>query len=365
MLDALQPGSPVFAPNQRSTYSNVAFELLGLVIERVTGKSYEAYINDAIFKPLNMSKSTLSLPPDSAGVIPLEPQYWDVDEGVQAPTGGIYSSSGDLSKFLRYILQHFNSISHALNWIHPVSPAQGLHTFYGVPWEIFQTDRILKDSKRTVRFITKGGGLPGYTSIIIIVPEYDLGITILLAGKPDFFSKIQEIVTVAMVRAAERLAIRQLNERYAGTYATTSSSLNSTMTLKGDHRGLVVTKWISNGTDVLNAGLIKPFTPNHWSAQLVPTLLYHNEKDQTGEEWRVLVAEERTEGVGEIWDDFCLSVIEGPLYAGVGVNEVVFWDQEKEGIFKTLELRGFRASLTRTKTKDDDLTDDEQEVLEL
>ncbi|KAH7393075.1 beta-lactamase/transpeptidase-like protein [Pyrenochaeta sp. MPI-SDFR-AT-0127] len=365
LFDAVKSTAPVFAPNQRSTYSNVAYEFLGIAIERVTNQSFESYINEAIFKPLNMSTSTLSVPPDSAGVIPLEPQYWDVDEGVQAPTGGIYSSSGDLSKFLRYILQHFNAISHALNWIHPVSPAQGLHSFYGMPWEIFQTDRILKDSKRTVRLITKGGGLPGYTSIIILIPEYDLGVTILLAGKPDFFPKIQEIVTVALVRAAEKLAIRQLEEHYAGTYSTTSSSLNSTVTLEADHRGLVVTEWISNSTDILKTGVLRGSTSKHWYAQIVPTLLYHNQKDRKGEEWRVLVTEERGEGIGGIWDDFCLTLIEGPLYAGVGVNEVVFWDREKEGSFGTLELSGFRANLTRTEAKGIHLGNDETERLEL
>ena len=77
----------------------------------MTGLSYEEYISEAIFKPLGMSKSTLSTPPDSAGIIPLEPQYWDIDEGVQNPTGGIYSSTEDLSKYLRYILTHYNGMS--------------------------------------------------------------------------------------------------------------------------------------------------------------------------------------------------------------------------------------------------------------
>lgn len=160
-MKVVKSAAPVFAPNQKSTYSNIAFELLGLAIEKVTNQTYESYINDAIFKPLNMTKSTLSVPPDSAGVIPLGPQYWDVDAGIQSPTGGIYSSTTDLSKFLRYILTHYNGITYAANWVHPVSPSTGLYSFYGMPWEIFHTDRILQKSQRTVKFITKSGGLPG------------------------------------------------------------------------------------------------------------------------------------------------------------------------------------------------------------
>ena len=312
-----------------------------------------------------MSKSTLSLPPDSAGVIPLEPHFWNVDEGIQSPTGGIYASSGDMSKYLRYILRHFNAVTHAINWIHPVSLSRGLHSFYGMPWEIFQTDRILKGSQRTVRFITKGGGLPGYASIIMTVPEYDLGITILLAGKPDFFSKIQETVTIAIIRAAEELAIRQLKEHYVGTYASTDPSLNSSMTIVADTRGLVIKEWISNSINVLKSKAVEMFAPNHWYAQLVPTLLYRDEKQAKGEEWRVLITAERGQGVGKIWEDFCITDIDSIAYANVPFNEAIFWDRKESGAFKTLELAGFRANLTRVQEKQETLLKDSQEVMEL
>lgn len=133
LLNAMKSKIPIFAPNQQSTYSNVAFELLGIVIERVTGQTYRSYIEEAIFKPLNMSKSSLSLPPDEAGVIPSGQNYWDVEEGIQSPTGAIYSSSTDLSKYLRYILTHFNGITHALSWFNPASSARGLNTFTEFP----------------------------------------------------------------------------------------------------------------------------------------------------------------------------------------------------------------------------------------
>jgi CubicO group peptidase (beta-lactamase class C family) len=342
---------PLFAPNQASTYSNLAYEILGLVLSRVSNQTYEDYINDAMFKPLNMSKSTLSKPPDSAGVIPLNPQFWDVSEGVQNPTGGIYSSSSDLSKYLRYVLTHFNALTPALNWLHPVSASRGLCSFYGMPWEIFQTDRILKDSKRTVRFVTKSGGLPGYTSIIMTVPEYDLGITILVAGPPTFFENLREIVSVATVRAAEDVAIRQLASRYAGTYSSTDPDLNSTITLKADHRGLVITTFISNGTDLRESPIARQQAPGHWYAQLSPTLLYRDEKKLEGEEWAMMIAYER-EGLGAIWDDFCTESVEMSMYAGISFGAAVFWDERGDGKMGTLEMSAFRVNLTRVDDKE-------------
>ncbi|CAN9296436.1 unnamed protein product [Alternaria alternata] len=314
--------APLLAPNQKSSYSNLAFELLGLVLSRVSNRTYEAYIDEAIFKPLNMSTSTLSKPADSAGVIPAGPQFWDVQEGVQNPTGGIYSSSSDLSKYLRYVLTHFNAITHAINWLHPVSHSHGSSSFYGMPWEIFTTDRIL----------------PRLQSHI---PEYDLGITILIAGPNKIFAKIQSIVLTTMIQVAEKIAIRQLT----------------------DHRGLVVTTWISNGTDVFESPIVKDGAPEHYYAQLSPTLLYRNEQTQRGEEWRAMFVEERGDGPP---DDFCIDDWDMSSYAGIPLNAVAFWDEQEDGNFGTLELSAFRVNLTRVDEKGGKNREyDQQEAMEL
>lgn len=350
LLSIVETKLPLFAPNQKSTYSNLGFDILGFVLSRVSNQTYEECIDTGIFKPLNMTRSTFATPSDSAGVIPFEPHYWDVDEGIQKPTGGIYASSADLSKFLRYVLTHFNGITHAINWLNPVSPSRGLNSFYGMPWEILQTDRILKGSRRTVQFNTKGGGLPGYFSIIVTIPEYSLGVTILIAGPaPTLMHKILEIVTVGTVRAAEQLSINQMNQRYAGTYQSSDPSLNSTMTLEANHRGLLITKFISNSTDLSASSNIGSGFDTNWYAQLTPTLLYRDEAQSQGEQWRMVTVEERQENA-PIWDDFCVEDIDRPLYAGLPVNEVVFWNQDEDTrAFDTLELTAFRVNLTRVE----------------
>lgn len=346
LLGAVKSQIPIFAPNQQSTYSNVAFELLGIVLARVSGQDYSSYIEQEIFKPLNMSKCTLSTPPDKAGVIPLGENYWGVDEGIQNPTGGIYASSTDLSKYLRYTLSKFNGLTHALNWFNPVSPTRGINSFYGMPWEIYNSDRVLQDSRRTVRFITKGGGLPGYSSVIILAPEYDLGFTILVAGSTKMLPKLRDIVT-SFVRFAENYAIQRLKERYEGTFVSPDSKLNSSVSLVADERGLVITEFVSNSSDILRWGRDVWYVPKHGFAQLIPTLLYRNAQEQKGEEWRGQPVDDHSEHDGQIWDDFCPTDVEGPLYAAVPINNVVFWDQDKQKRFQTLELSAFRVNLTR------------------
>ena len=364
LLENLHHRPLVFAPNTKSTYSNIAFELLGLVLANVTGQTYEDAIQKSILAPLKMSQSSFAQPPDDVAVLPKsEAWYFDVDEGVQNPTGGLYCSSSSMSTFLRHILQTYKNIAGSkVNWLLPVSFTPGLNGFYGMPWEIFRTDNLLlsaasTDSKRTVTFYTKGGGLPGYSTNILLVPEYDLGITVFTAGNPEILGEVLERVTVPLMRAADALAARQMRERYAGTYTSAArkhgdKKLNSTMTLAySAAHGLEITHWISNGTDMMAIIPVSFDLPRdrRFHAQLIPTFLHRDYIRERGEKWRVALLLE-ADAKRKLWDDFCVSDVDTMLYAGMPLNEFVFWDDDgdKGKSFGTLELTAFRINLTRS-----------------
>jgi D-alanyl-D-alanine carboxypeptidase len=55
--------APEFAPGSRWVYSNYGFLMLGVIVERVSGKSYYDYVSESIYKPAGMT-STDSLPED-------------------------------------------------------------------------------------------------------------------------------------------------------------------------------------------------------------------------------------------------------------------------------------------------------------
>jgi len=346
-------GVPTFAPNQKSTYSNIAFELLGLVIANVTGLSYEKYIQTAILEPLNMTGSSFLQPADSVAVLPNGDQwYWDVDEGIQNPTGGLFATSNDMSKFNRYVLTHFNGITPALNWFQPASFTEGVRSFYGVPWEIFRTDKILTQpsSQRPVTFITKGGGLPGYSTNILLVPEYSLGITILTAGNPGLLAEAREIVTTKLINGAEKFAQRQARTRYAGTFS--GRHINSTLEIAASpYRGLYVSKFLSNGTDTLSLllELARSQKRGEITLQLIPTLMYRDKAQKRGELFRAVV--DFTPDPlrpSSVWDGFCVTDVSPVMYAGKSVGEVVFWDADASGgRYDRVELSAFRVSLDR------------------
>lgn len=84
LLDDLHSANPVFPPKTEASYSNVGYDLLGLVLANVTGQKYEDYIFSSIIKPLGLTDTSFSTPNDSVGVIPAD-SYWGVDLGVGNP----------------------------------------------------------------------------------------------------------------------------------------------------------------------------------------------------------------------------------------------------------------------------------------
>lgn len=54
--------APAFAPGTRFRYSSMGFDVAALLVERVTGRTWEAYLRERIFAPLGM-RSTFLRPP--------------------------------------------------------------------------------------------------------------------------------------------------------------------------------------------------------------------------------------------------------------------------------------------------------------
>jgi CubicO group peptidase (beta-lactamase class C family) len=93
-----------FAPGEQHSYSNSGYQLLAQIIERVSGVSYGAYLNDNIFTPLGMThtryNATRALVPNRAtGYYSLGTSFINVS--LHTPTvhfgdAGIFSSARDL-----------------------------------------------------------------------------------------------------------------------------------------------------------------------------------------------------------------------------------------------------------------------------
>jgi CubicO group peptidase (beta-lactamase class C family) len=94
-----------FAPGKRRVYSNGGFDMLGVVVEAVTGKTYAAHVEEAIFRPLGMRDS--SFVPEGRMAVPMT--TWDMKDAtrpqpapyfdrVGRPSGSSIHTADDLLK---------------------------------------------------------------------------------------------------------------------------------------------------------------------------------------------------------------------------------------------------------------------------
>jgi len=108
-----------FEPGTRWAYCNVGIDTLGRIVEVVSGQSFEAFVEERIFRPLGMVDTSFYPTAGRAGRIAvtynrtegkLVPSQGDVigpPAGAKypIPAGGLYSTAGDLARFYQMMLQ--------------------------------------------------------------------------------------------------------------------------------------------------------------------------------------------------------------------------------------------------------------------
>ena len=67
-----------FAPGDRFAYSNTGYFLLGMIIEKVSGRSYGTFLAERIFKPLGMTSTSLD---DYADARPVRARGYNTANG--------------------------------------------------------------------------------------------------------------------------------------------------------------------------------------------------------------------------------------------------------------------------------------------
>ncbi|MEP2670325.1 MAG: serine hydrolase domain-containing protein [Cyclobacteriaceae bacterium] len=184
------------APGLSYEYSNLGFALLGNIINKVTGKSYQQYITDNILKPLGMNDSKweyTEIPEDqiALGYHWVNEQWQEepiLHDGAFGAMGGLFCSIEDFSKYVAFHLSAWpprndpesgpvkrSSVRemHQVWRLNDNSPGKNQYGpfdygyAYGLGWR--------KDARGIVR-ISHSGGLPGYGSEWRIFPDYGIGI---------------------------------------------------------------------------------------------------------------------------------------------------------------------------------------------
>ncbi|KAH9205052.1 beta-lactamase/transpeptidase-like protein [Leptodontidium sp. 2 PMI_412] len=251
--DGFASRSPVFPTFQTPVYSNAAFQIFSLALSRITGKDFKTLMDEALFKPLNLSRTSYTKPDDSLGVIPgnATTTFWNFEMGGVWPTGGVWSSTADLSTLGRSILtSKILTPSQTRRWMKPLTHTASLHASIGAPWEIQRI--VLPASNRVVDLYTKSGKVGIYGGYMILVPDFDVGFTLLQAGpglNTDVLAGwVVDIFLPALEEAARLQAVTDYTGEYKVQTQTQTPGTNSSFTLSSEKGkpGLILTNWINN-----------------------------------------------------------------------------------------------------------------------
>ncbi|HPG06399.1 MAG TPA: serine hydrolase domain-containing protein [Saprospiraceae bacterium] len=186
-------------PGTGFEYSNLGFALLGQVIIRASGMPYQQYMNEFILGPIGMTHSIWDY--ETAGDTPLalgyrwEEEQWKAEpilkDGAYACMGGFISTLEDWARYEAYLLSAWPSGSEGLpgpvsaasvramqqpyalrgigqNADDPEGPCgQAAFYGYGLGWN---------QNCHGLTYIAHSGGLPGYGSVHVFIPELGIGI---------------------------------------------------------------------------------------------------------------------------------------------------------------------------------------------
>lgn len=106
-----------WAPGERMAYSNPGYVVLGYIIEKLTGSSYDEYINTQVLQPLGMHASNFNLWsrfPDKdvkeyvvhSGMVNKVPSV----TCLMGAAGALWSCPDDMVKFVRFFLKQGDSV---------------------------------------------------------------------------------------------------------------------------------------------------------------------------------------------------------------------------------------------------------------
>lgn len=187
LVDSFKDQQPDFAPGADWRYNNSGYVLVGAVIEAAAGKPWHAYLDEAFFKPLGMTRTGYGNEAEAvvAGHVDgytregerwARAQYLSMTQPHAA--GGLVSTVDDLLKWNRAL--HGGRVLQDASYRAMVTPVgKAADNDYGFG--------IATGTLRGVPQLQHGGGIFGFSSYLLYLPGEDVSVAVLYnadAGRP-------------------------------------------------------------------------------------------------------------------------------------------------------------------------------------
>ncbi len=179
-VDGLADVAPAYAPGERWEYSNTNYQILGRLIEVVSGQDYQTYVAANILAPVGMQDSFVAdgeiQESMATGHRPWfgtkRPLPENTTDRATAPQGGIIASANDLALYMQMMMNGQDDVLSAAGKAQMMRPASTASPFYGFGWFIDSANRTVWHS----------GSTPGVETLATMVPAEKQAVVVLVNG---------------------------------------------------------------------------------------------------------------------------------------------------------------------------------------
>ena len=177
-VEQLEAVTPAYKPGARWEYSNDNYQILGRVIEVVSGETYQVYVATHILQPLGMTHSFVADGKVHEAMATGHRPWFGTEQPMPlsrtvratAPQGGIVASASDLARYLRMMMNGEDDVLSAADKALMMRPASKASPFYGLGW-------FVDVGKGTV---WHGGTSPGFETLATMIPAEKKAVVVLV-----------------------------------------------------------------------------------------------------------------------------------------------------------------------------------------
>src|SRR3954451_11275726 len=182
LLETLHEAESVLPAGARFHYSNLAFALLGIVVERISGTPYTEYVRQRLLDPLQLKRTTFD-PDEQAAkgylVQPYVEGVWDeapVQTGAWVAAGQMWGTVHDLCRWAQFLAEPDESVLakrtvEEMRTIQTMSDHVRWTSGYGLGLQ------LVRDGERIMA--GHGGSMPGFIANVRISVGDNVGAALL------------------------------------------------------------------------------------------------------------------------------------------------------------------------------------------
>ena len=182
LLETLGEAEQVLPPGARFHYSNLAFALLGVVVERVSGVPYVQYVEEQFLTPLGLTRTSFE-PQDPAAVGYVVQPYVEgvwaeapVSTGAWIAAGQMWGTVGDLCAWASFLAEPNESVL-ARATVEEMRTVQTIDDHVRWSGGYGLGVMLQRDGERILA--GHGGSMPGYIAAMYVSPADKIGVGIL------------------------------------------------------------------------------------------------------------------------------------------------------------------------------------------